>query len=220
VAPAESVAAVFVEPIQGEGGYLVPPDDFLPRLRELTARYGILLVLDEVQSGMGRTGRFLAHQHWGVEPDIVCLAKGLASGMPLGAFLASAELMNWDPGSHGSTFGGNPVACVAALATLDLLEEGLMENAARVGAHLMQGLRQLAGEFPRWITDVRGIGLMLAMELKDTATAVSVVEHAFRTGLLLLPTGLRALRLCPPLVLSEEEASTGLGLIRSALAAL
>ena len=220
VAPAESVAAVFVEPIQGEGGYLVPPDDFLPRLRELTARHGILLVLDEVQSGMGRTGRFLAHQHWGVEPDIVCLAKGLASGMPLGAFVASAELMNWDPGSHGSTFGGNPVACVAALATLDLLEGGLMENAATIGDHLLEGLRKLAGEFPQHVTDVRGIGLMLALELKDTATASSVLDRAFRTGLLLLPTGSRALRLCPSLVLSQEEANTGLDLIRSALAAL
>jgi 4-aminobutyrate aminotransferase len=220
VAPAESVAAVFVEPIQGEGGYLVPPDDFLPLLRELTARHGILLVLDEVQSGMGRTGRFLAHQHWDVEPDIVCLAKGLASGMPLGAFLAGAELMNWDPGSHGSTFGGNPVACVAALKTLDLLEGGLTENAARVGAHLLAGLRKLAADHPREITDVRGLGLMLAVEMKDTATAAAVLERAFRTGLLLLPTGSRALRLCPPLVLTEEEADTGLDLLRAALAGL
>src|SRR5438477_150314 len=133
VAPPESVAAVFVEPIQGEGGYLVPPDDFLPRLRELTSRHGILLVADEVQSGMGRTGHLLAVEHWGVEPDIVCLAKGIASGLPLGAFIARAEQMSWPPGSHGSTFGGNPIACAAALVTLDLLEDGLMENAARVG---------------------------------------------------------------------------------------
>ncbi|MBJ7599800.1 MAG: acetyl ornithine aminotransferase family protein [Candidatus Nephthysia bennettiae] len=217
VAPAESVAAVFVEPIQGEGGYLVPPDDFLTRLRELTARHGILLVVDEVQSGMGRTGKFLAHQHWEIQPDIVCLAKGLASGMPLGAFVAGAELMNWDPGSHGSTFGGNPVACVAALTTLDLIEGGLMENAAAVGAYLLEGLRRLAAEFPGDITDVRGLGLMVAVELKDTATASALMERAFRTGLLLLPTGSRALRLCPPLVLSEEEASTGLDLIRAAL---
>jgi 4-aminobutyrate aminotransferase len=217
VAPAESVAAVFVEPIQGEGGYLVPPDDFLPRLRELTARHGILLVLDEVQSGMGRTGRLLAHQHWGIEPDIVCLAKGLASGMPLGAFLANAELMNWDPGSHGSTFGGNPVACVAALATLDLLEGGLTEQAGRVGAHLLEGLRKVAREFPEKVTDARGMGLMLAIELKDSGMAGALMEGAFRQGLLLLPTGSRALRLCPPLVLTEEEADTGLELLRSAL---
>jgi 4-aminobutyrate aminotransferase len=218
VAPPESVAAVFVEPIQGEGGYLVPPDDFLPRLRQLTARHGILLVLDEVQSGMGRTGRFLAHQHWAVEPDIVCLAKGLASGMPLGAFLASAELMNWDPGSHGSTFGGNPVACAAALATLDLLEGGLTDNAHRVGTRLLAGLRRLAVEFGGLISDVRGLGLMLAVELKEGPVATAVMDLAFRSGLLLLPTGSRALRLCPPLVLSEEEADTGLQLLRSALA--
>ena len=220
VAPPESIAAVFVEPIQGEGGYLIPPDDFLPRLRELTARHGILLVLDEVQSGMGRTGRLLAHQHWGIEPDIVCLAKGLASGMPLGAFLANAELMNWDPGSHGSTFGGNPVACVAASATLDLLEAGLMDQAGRVGAHLLEGLRRLAAEFPEKVTDVRGLGLMLAIELKDSASSAALMERAFRTGLLLLPTGNRALRLCPPLVLNEDEADTGLELLRSALAGL
>ena len=144
VAPPESVAAVFVEPIQGEGGYLVPPDDFLPRLRELTLKHGILLVADEVQSGMGRTGQLLAVEHWGVEPDIVCLAKGIASGLPLGAFIARAEQMSWPPGSHGSTFGGNPLACAAGLATLDLLEEGLMENAARVGAELQDGLREIA----------------------------------------------------------------------------
>jgi 4-aminobutyrate aminotransferase len=220
VAPAESVAAVFVEPIQGEGGYLIPPDDFLPRLRELTSRHGILLVVDEVQTGMGRTGRFLAHQHWGVEPDIVCLAKGLASGMPLGAFLAGAELMNWDPGSHGSTFGGNPVACVAALATLDLVEDGLVENAARVGAFLLERLRELASEFPREVSGVRGLGLMLAIEMKDAGTAAALMEGAFRRGLLLLPTGQRALRLCPPLVLTEEEAATGLDLIQAALSAL
>jgi 4-aminobutyrate aminotransferase len=206
-----------VEPIQGEGGYLVPPGDFLPRLRELTARHGILLVLDEVQSGMGRTGRLLAHQHWGIQPDIVCLAKRLASGLPLGAFLANAELMNWDPGSHGSTFGGNPVACVAALAPLDLLDDGLTEQAGRAGAHLLEGLRQLAREFPEKATDARGMGLMLAVELKDAATAGALMEGAFRKGLLLLPTGSRALRLCPPLVLTEEEADTGLELLRSAL---
>jgi 4-aminobutyrate aminotransferase len=220
VAPAESVAAVFVEPIQGEGGYLIPPDDFLPRLRELTSRHGILLVVDEVQTGMGRTGRFLAHQHWDVQPDIVCLAKGLASGMPLGAFVAPAELMNWDPGSHGSTFGGNPVACVAALATLDLLEEGLIENAAKIGHLLLEGLQQLAADYPKEIAGVRGLGLMLAIELKDGPTAMALMETAFRTGLLLLPTGIRALRLCPPLVVTEEEAGTALDLIRAGLSGL
>src|SRR4030081_1807113 len=144
VAPPESVAAVFVEPIQGEGGYLVPPDDFLPRLRELTLKHGILLVADEVQSGMGRTGNFLAIEHWGVEPDIVCLAKGIASGLPLGAFVARAEQMAWPAGWHGSAFGGNPVACAAGLATLDLLEVVFIEKAARFGAVLHDGLREIA----------------------------------------------------------------------------
>jgi len=216
VAPAESVAAVFVEPIQGEGGYLVPPDDFLPRLRELTGKYGILLVADEVQSGMGRTGRLLAVEHWDVEPDIVCLAKGIASGLPLGAFIARAEQMSWPPGSHGSTFGGNPLACAAGLVTLDLLEEGLMENAARVGAHLQDGLREIAATHSE-ITDVRGLGLMIGLELKTADQANRLVQSAFERGLLLLTAGSRAVRLCPPLVLDSEEAATGLEIIEAAL---
>jgi 4-aminobutyrate aminotransferase len=216
VAPPESVAAVFVEPIQGEGGYLVPPDDFLPRLRELTLKHGILMVADEVQSGMGRTGRLLSIEHWGVEPDIVCLAKGIASGLPLGAFIARAEQMNWPPGSHGSTFGGNPVACAAGLATLDLLEDGLMENAARVGAVLKEGLREVAATRPQ-VTDVRGLGLMLALELKTPELAAKLVQSAFERGLLLLTAGTRAVRICPPLVLDAEEAATGLEIIAAAL---
>jgi 4-aminobutyrate aminotransferase len=216
VAPPESVAAVFVEPIQGEGGYLVPPDDFLPRLRELTLKLGILMVADEVQSGMGRTGHLLAIEHWGVEPDIVCLAKGIASGLPLGAFIARAEQMNWPPGSHGSTFGGNPVACAAGLATLDLLEDGLMENAARVGAVLQDGLREIAATRPQ-VTDVRGLGLMLALELKTPELAAQLVQAAFERGLLLLTAGTRAVRISPPLVLDAEEAATGLEIIAAAL---
>src|SRR5258708_15395597 len=179
VAPPESGAAVLVEPIQGEGGYLVPPDDFLPRLRELTLKHGILMVADEVQSGMGRTGQLLSIERWGVEPDIVCLGKGIGSGLPLGAFIARAEQMNWPPGSHGSTFGGNPVACAAGLATLDLLEDGLMENAARVGAVLQDGLREIASTRPQ-VTDVRGLGLMLALELKTPALAAPLVRSGFR----------------------------------------
>jgi 4-aminobutyrate aminotransferase len=217
VAPPESVAAVFVEPIQGEGGYLVPPDDFLPRLRELTGRNGILLVVDEVQSGMGRTGRLLAVEHWDVEPDVVCLAKGIASGLPLGAFIARAEQMSWPPGSHGSTFGGNPLACAAALATLDLLEEGLIENAARVGAQMQDGLREIAATHPE-ITDVRGMGLMLAIELQTADQAGKLVQAAFERGLLLLTAGSRAVRICPPLVLDPDEAATGLEIIAAALA--
>jgi 4-aminobutyrate aminotransferase len=216
VAPPESVAAVFVEPIQGEGGYLVPPDDFLPRLRELTQKHGILLVADEVQSGMGRTGKFLAIEHTGVEPDIVCLAKGIASGLPLGAFIARAEQMSWPPGSHGSTFGGNPVACAAGLATLDLLEEGLMDNAARVGAVLQDGLREIATGHQD-VTDVRGRGLMVALELKTPELANRLVQSAFERGLLLLTAGNRAVRISPPLVLTEDEAATGLEIIASAL---
>jgi len=216
VAPPESVAAVFVEPIQGEGGYLVPPDDFLPRLRELTSKHGILLVADEVQSGMGRTGHLLAVEHWGVEPDIVCLAKGIASGLPLGAFIARAEQMSWPPGSHGSTFGGNPVACAAGLATLDLLEDGLMENAARVGAMMQDGLREIAATH-KDVTDVRGLGLMLALELRTPELAARLVQSAFERGLLLLTAGTRAVRISPPLVLNSEEAATGLEIIASAL---
>ncbi|MFI5281730.1 MAG: acetyl ornithine aminotransferase family protein [Candidatus Dormibacterales bacterium] len=216
VAPPESVAAVFVEPIQGEGGYLVPPDDFLPRLREITHKHGILLVADEVQSGMGRTGHMIAFEHWGVEPDVVCLAKGIASGLPLGAFVAKAEQMSWPPGSHGSTFGGNPVACAAGLATLDLIEEGLMENAARVGAILQDGLREIAAAHDQ-VTDVRGLGLMLALEFKTPEHAARLVQTAFEHGLLLLTAGSRAVRISPPLVLDPDEAATGLEIIASAL---
>jgi len=216
VAPPESVAAVFVEPIQGEGGYLVPPDDFLPRLRELTTKHGILLVADEVQSGMGRTGHLLAVEHWGIQPDIVCLAKGIASGLPLGAFVARTEHMSWPPGSHGSTFGGNPVACAAGLATLDLLEEGLIENAARVGAILQDGLREIAATHDQ-VTDVRGLGLMVALELKTPDQAAQLVQAAFESGLLLLTAGQRAVRISPPLVLDPEEVATGLEIIASAL---
>jgi 4-aminobutyrate aminotransferase len=216
VAPAESVAAVFVEPIQGEGGYLVPPDDFLPRLRELTESYGILLVADEVQSGMGRTGHLLAVEHWGIEPDIVCLAKGIASGLPLGAFIARAEQMSWPPGSHGSTFGGNPIACAAGIATMDLLYGGLMENAAKVGAQLQDGLREIAAAHKE-VTDVRGIGLMLALEFETPEQAAKLVQSAFERGLLLLTAGTRAVRISPPLVLTHDEAETGLELIAAAL---
>src|SRR5437773_7214130 len=164
VAPPDEVAAIFVEPIQGEGGYHVPPPGFLPALRELCNRHGMLLVTDEVQSGMGRTGELFAAEHWNVEPDIVCLAKGIASGMPLGAIIAREEVMDWPSGSHASTFGGNPVSCRAALATLDLLEAGYMANAAERGAQLKQGLRELRKNH-RTVGDIRGLGLMVAMDV-------------------------------------------------------
>jgi 4-aminobutyrate aminotransferase len=213
VMPPESVAAVFVEPVQGEGGYLVPPPDFLPRLRELTSQHGIFLVTDEVQSGMGRTGRLLAADHWNVQADVICLAKGIASGLPLGAFIARAEHMSWAPGSHGSTFGGNPLACAAALATLDLLDEGLIDNAREVGDHLLDGLRRIQASHPDVVTDVRGLGLMAAIELDTPERAGDLVQRAFRHGLLLLTAGSRAVRLCPPLVLTPAEADVGLDVL-------
>ncbi|HKF78135.1 MAG TPA: acetyl ornithine aminotransferase family protein [Candidatus Dormibacteraeota bacterium] len=218
VMPPESVAAVFVEPVLGEGGYLVPPPDFLPGLRELTARHGILLVTDEVQSGMGRTGRMLAAEHWGVQPDVVCLAKGIASGLPLGAFVARAELMSWDPGSHGSTFGGNPLACAAALATLDLLEGGLIDNAREVGDHLLAGLWRVQERHPGLVAGCRGLGLMAAIELDTPAGAADVVQRAFRRGLLLLTAGARAVRLSPPLVVTPAEADVALEILEASVA--
>ena len=222
----DEVAAIFVEPIQGEGGYLIPPADFLPRLRELCSRHGILLVCDEVQCGMGRTGKMWAVEHVGVEPDIIALAKGIASGMPLGAILAREEIMNWPPGSHASTFGGNPVACAAALATLDLLEGGLMENAARVGAHLVERLRKVQDEFPA-IGDVRGIGLMVAADFVvdresrrgDGEMRNRVVMECFRRGVLALGCGESAVRFCPALTITEKQIDAAVGVFREAVVA-
>jgi len=221
VAPPEEVAAIFVEPIQGEGGYHVPPPGFLPALRGLCDKYGILLVADEVQTGMGRTGRMFAVQHWNVEPDILCLAKGIASGMPLGAIVARGDIMDWPPGSHASTFGGNPVSCRAALATIDLLESEYIANAAARGDQLRAGLRQLRKEFP-FIGDVRGLGLMTAMDIGKTQTDASanpelreaVVQTAFRRGLLLLGCGESAVRFCPPLCISAAQVDVALSLLR------
>ncbi len=223
--PPEEVAAVIVEPIQGEGGYVVPPQEFLPRLRALCDRYGILLIADEVQTGMGRTGRLFAVEHAGVAPDIVVLAKGLASGLPLGAMIARAELMSWGPGSHASTFGGNPVACAAALATLDLLEEGLLAQAASVGAHLLARLKALTST-NRFVGDVRGLGLMVGMELVKNRTtrepAVAerdhVIRKAFERGLLLLGCGTSAIRFCPPLIVTREQVDEAVAIVSACLA--
>jgi len=224
--PPEEVAAIFVEPVQGEGGYIVPPDGWLAKLHALCDKYGILLVADEVQSGIGRTGRMFAVEHWGVEPDILCTAKALASGMPLSAMIAREEVMTWPPGAHGSTYGGNPVACAAAQATLDVvLEEGLMENAARVGGLLLERLRELATE-SHLIGDVRGLGLMIGVELvKDKATkepakkeAEAVVQGCFRRGLLLLTCGPNSIRFSPPLILTEAQAETAFQIFADALA--
>jgi 4-aminobutyrate aminotransferase len=205
-APPDEVAAIFVEPIQGEGGYRIPPAGFLPALRALCSRHGILLVVDEVQSGMGRTGKLFACEHWGVEPDIICLAKGIASGMPLGAIVSRREIMDWPPGSHASTFGGNPVACRAALATMDLLDAGYTANAAVMGARLREGLQALQSRHPE-VGNVRGLGLMSAMDLPSHARRDAVVQAAFEKGLLLLGCGESAVRFCPPLCITAEQVA-------------
>jgi 4-aminobutyrate aminotransferase len=225
-APPDEVAAIFVEPIQGEGGYHVPPPGFLPALRDLCDRYGMLLVTDEVQSGMGRTGKLFAAEHWGVEPDIVCLAKGIASGMPLGAIIAKDAVMDWPSGSHASTFGGNPVSCRAALATLELLERGYIANAAQRGEQLRQGLLRLQRLHPE-VGDVRGLGLMMAVDLvrdgdrqtPDPVLRDEVVQTAFRHGLLLLGCGESAIRFCPPLCITAGQIDTALHILGGVLAA-
>jgi 4-aminobutyrate aminotransferase len=221
---ADEIAAVIVEPIQGEGGYIVPPLEFHRQLKALCEKHGILYIVDEVQTGMGRTGKMFAIEHWGIEPDIICLAKGIASGMPLGAIIARADLMNWPPGSHASTFGGNPISCAAALETIALLEEGLMDNARRMGEFLLSSLRGLADR-QRQIGDVRGKGLMVGVELvrdrasKAPVTALrnGVVQRAFNKGLLLLGCGESTVRFCPPLVIDQEQAKTAVAIFAEAL---
>ena len=222
--PPEEVAAIFVEPIQGEGGYVVAPDNFLRELRAICDRHGILLVVDEVQSGCGRTGKWWAIEHSGVQPDIVCLAKGIASGMPLGVCMARAEIMDWKPGSHASTFGGNPVSIAAALATIGILEREGIANAARVGEFMLQRLRGWINTHPM-VGDVRGRGLMIGIELvRDKATREPAPELrarvetlAFERGLMILGCGPNSLRLAPPLIVREEEATVALDLLEDAL---
>jgi 4-aminobutyrate aminotransferase len=223
----KDVAAIFVEPIQGEGGYIVPPAGYLPALRELCDRHGILLVADEVQSGVGRTGKMFACEHEGVEPDILLTAKGLGSGMPIGAMISKESITTWETGSHGSTFGGNPVCCAAALATLDLVEGGLMANAARMGERLLARAAGLK-EKHRCIGDVRGRGLMVGVEfVKDRTTREpagqlvhDLVQRAFRQGLLLLGAGKSTLRLAPPLVVDQNDVDTAMDMIDACLAEL
>ncbi len=221
LAPANEVAAIIVEPIQGEGGYLVPEDGFLQGLRRICDAHGILLIADEIQSGAGRTGAMWAVEHWGVEPDILLTAKGIASGMPLGALVARAELLEtWGPGAHGSTYGGNPVACAAALATIDLLESGLVDNAAARGDQAFAGLRPLIDRFDGLVTDVRGKGLMIGVEF-DTATHAEEVQWAcFERGLLVLEAGKSSVRLSPALTVSEAEMSTALRIFTEAVEAV
>ena len=226
IAPPDEIAAVFVEPIQGEGGYFVSPEGFLPALRAMCNRHGMLLVADEVQTGMGRTGKLFAVEHWGVEPDILCLAKGIASGMPLGAIIARGDVMDWPPGSHASTFGGNPVSCRAALATLDLLRKEYLANTVARGTDLRRGLARLREQFPGVIGDVRGLGLMVAMDVvrkeadrtvSDPARRDEVIQAAFRHGLLLLGCGECAIRFCPPLCIDARQIETGLSILACVL---
>jgi 4-aminobutyrate aminotransferase len=213
------IAAIVVEPIQGEGGYIIPPDGWLQYLRDLCTEHGILLVADEIQSGMGRTGRMWAVDHWGVEPDVVLAGKGIASGMPLGSMTARADLMSWAVGAHGSTYGGNPVACAAAIATIELLRGGLIDNAADVGGFLLEGLRALAGRQPL-IRAVRGLGLMMGVEFADAETADAVEIECFQHGVLTLRAGDSTIRMSPPLVINRDQAATGLRVFEEACAAV
>jgi 4-aminobutyrate aminotransferase len=222
--PGEDVAGILVEPIQGEGGYIYPPDDFFPALRKLCDKYDILLIVDEVQSGMGRTGKWWAIEHYGVEPDILLTAKGIASGMPLGAMVTRKELMDWPKGSHGNTFGGNPVSCSAALATIQLIEEQYLENTRVVGAYCKDALEELQAKHAS-IGDVRGKGFMLGVEFvqdretKQPAESLrdDVVYKAFERGLLLLGCGKSVIRVTPPLSTSKSEVDEAMLILDEAI---
>jgi 4-aminobutyrate aminotransferase len=221
----EEVAAIFLEPIQGEGGYVVAPDNFLREIRKICDRHGILLVADEVQSGAGRTGKWWAIEHSGVQPDIVCIAKGIASGMPLGICMTRAEIMDWVPGSHASTFGGNPIAIASALATMDILEREGIANAEAVGGRMLDRLHGWRHTHAL-VGDVRGRGLMIGIELvldkqtREPATALRnrIETLCFEKGLLILGCGETSIRLCPPLIVSDEEATVALDILEEALA--
>ncbi|HEX8521419.1 MAG TPA: acetyl ornithine aminotransferase family protein [Tepidisphaeraceae bacterium] len=222
----QEVAAIFVEPIQGEGGYIVPPADFLPNLRALCDKHGILLIADEIQSGTGRTGKWFAFEHFNVTPDIVLVSKGLASGMPLGAVVAREGIMDWPEGAQGSTFGGNPVCCAAAMATLKLVEGGYMANAAKLGKILLSRLAEMAKDHPT-IVRARGMGLMCGVDVIDPATSKpdpkrrdKIVVDAFHRGLIMLGCGESTLRFCPPLCMTEAQLDGGLAIFEEAVAAV
>jgi 4-aminobutyrate aminotransferase len=227
VAPPEDVAAIFVEPIQGEGGYIIPPDGFHNRLKKLAEKYGILFVADEIQSGMGRTGKMFAIEHWNVAPDVIAVAKGIASGLPLGALVARSPLLEWEGGAHGSTFGGNPVCCAAALETISLLQKGLVENAAKIGSFLIDGLRDIATRHYS-LGYVNGRGLMIGMEIVKAAGDKNsnperrdqLVTRCFEKGLLVLPCGEGSLRFSPPLVVTKKDAAFALEVLEEALTEL
>jgi 4-aminobutyrate aminotransferase len=224
ILPPEEVAAIILEPIQGEGGYVVAPDIFLREIRRICDLHGILLIADEVQSGVGRTGKWWAIEHSGVEPDIVCIAKGIASGMPLGVCIAKAEIMDWVPGSHASTFGGNPISLAAALVTLDILEREGLQNAATVGGMMLARLKSWVEKYSH-VGDARGRGLMIAIELvgdKETSTPVPglrdrVVDLAFERGLLLLGCGETSIRICPSLLVRQQECDIGLDILEECI---
>lgn len=227
ILPAEEVAAIVVEPVQGEGGYLVPPQKFFDELQRVAEKHNILLITDEVQSGMGRTGKMWAADHFGIVPDIMAVAKGIASGMPLSAMVARAEIMNWPPGAHASTFGGNPVSVAASLATIELLEQELIDNAAAIGDFMLNRMRTWPARFPM-VGDVRGLGLMLGFELvRDQATKERAPElrdrleqMAFERGLLILGCGQNSVRLCPPLVINRDQATFALDTLEECLQSL
>ena len=224
ILPPEEVAAIILEPIQGEGGYVVAPDNFLQEIRRICDRHGILLIADEVQSGAGRTGKWWSIEHSGVQPDIVCIAKGIASGMPLGICMSKADIMDWVPGSHASTFGGNPVCIAAALATMDIIEREGIKNAATVGEKMLQRLRAWVAKHPN-VGDVRGRGLMIGIEIvKDQKSRTPVgpmrdkiVDLAFERGLLILGCGETSVRLCPPLIVKQQEADIALDILEECI---
>ncbi len=218
--PGDEIAAFVVEPVQGEGGYVVPDKDFFPRLKQIADKYCIAIVVDEVQSGVGRTGKMWAIENFGIEPDIIATAKGLGSGMPIGAVIAKEHWMRWKPGSHGSTFGGNPVAAAAAIATLEVIrDERLMENALARGKEAVDGLRA-ALKGSSIVTDIRGIGLMIGVDFTDADTAADVEVEAFKRGLLVLTCGDRGVRMSPPLVVNAEEIKTAVRIFAEAAAAV
>jgi len=225
--PPDEVAAIVVEAIQGEGGYVVPPANFLKGLQEIAHNYGILIIADEVQSGMGRTGKMFAFEHFDCQPDIIALAKGIASGMPLGVMMARSDLMTWEPGAHASTFGGNPVSLAAALATIRLLQDQYIANSAKVGAFLKSRLVAQMAQHPR-IGDVRGFGLMIGIQVVrdpgtrewDPALRDALIQECFNRGLLVLGAGPSSIRISPPLVIDEEQAECAVEILASAMAAL
>ena len=224
IVPADEVAGILVETIQGEGGYIVPPPGFFPALRELCDKYGILMITDEVQCGMGRTGKWWAIEHFGVEPDIVTAAKGIASGMPIGACIARSSVMTWPRGAHGNTFGGNPICCAAALATIDLIENEYLDNAATVGQYALDALSEIMTRHSH-IGDVRGIGMMIGVEfvkdrkgkVPDDEVCNKVAELAFERGLILLSCGKSVMRFAPPLCTTKAEIDEGLTIFEEAV---